>query len=77
LISAVTLTTVDVVLNLGLTRILGGGVVLALILLLAQHELMMAAGTRFRLVAHNLTVAIAPLLVIFAMIVAGHVVRLP
>ena len=61
MISTVT-TTVTMIAASGLGLALGGTVVLALLLLLAQREVVTSAGPRLRPLARNLAVAILPLL---------------
>ena len=76
MISTVTTTTATTVTTLDLNAALGVAVALALILFLVQHELATAAGPRLRPLARNLTVAIAPLLVVFAAIVVSRLAPL-
>ncbi|MDQ6670693.1 MAG: hypothetical protein M3069_08065 [Chloroflexota bacterium] len=58
---------------MGLGALLGGMTVTALLALLVVHQLAAAAGgPRSQLLARNSTVAIAPLLVVFVVLVIRH-----
>lgn len=63
-------TAVAALVELGLNALFGVLVVAALLLLLAQRELVASAGHRLLPLARNLAVAIAPLAVLFAIITA-------
>jgi hypothetical protein len=59
----------------GLGDLLGGITVAALIVLLVLHQLAAAAGPRFQSWARNSAVAIAPLLIVFFVLVVEHLYR--
>ena len=68
MISTVTTTTVTLIAARDLSVALGAVGAVALILLLVERELAVAAGPRLRPLARHLPVAIAPLLVAFVAI---------
>lgn len=76
MVTTVTTTTVAAAAALGLTAALGGVATVALLVLLAQRELASAAGPRTRSLARHLAVAIAPLLVVFGVIVASRLAEM-
>ncbi len=74
MVSTVTSTTVTTVTMLGLTGLLGLAALLMLVGYLVARELLESAGShRLRSLAQRLNVAVVPLLVVFAALVAARV----
>lgn len=75
MVSTVT-TTVTMVASSGFGVTFGAIVAVALLLLLVQREVAVAAGPRLRALSRNLAVAIAPLLVTFAAVAVSRLAAL-
>ena len=74
MVSTITSTTVTTVTLLGLTGLLGLAAILMLIGYLVARELLDAAGSHgLRSLARRLNVAVVPLVVVFAALVAAKV----
>ena len=74
MVSTVTSTTVTTVTLFGISAVLGLAAVLMLITYLVARELLEASSSnRLQLLSRRLNVAVVPLLVVFATIVASQV----
>jgi hypothetical protein len=76
MISTVTSAVVGTVSGWELTTWLGGLATVALIVLLIERQLLVAGGPRLNTLARDLTIVIAPLLVLFGAIVATRLLSL-
>jgi hypothetical protein len=73
MITSVTTTTVTTIAASGQGAVLGGIAVAVMLLLLVQRQLSTVGGPRIQAMSRHLSMAVVPLLVVFAVIVIKQV----